>query len=322
MKTLIISLGALALGLGLLGSPAKAQQFPTKQPIKIVVGAPAGGLTDALARVTAEFLQRRLSQAVVVENRAGAAGTIAADFTAKAPADGYTVFLAGPEQPIAPAVRPDLPYKFEDFTFLVRPFSAQPLILASPKFAPSTVQELVAHMKANPAKVRYGSTGVGAIVHMGSAMLESAAGVKGVHVPYPGIAPVYTDLLAGTIDVTVGGSFPFPDGLKVLGSSGTKRSTVFPNLPNLDEVGIKGASWDIWFGFIAPPNVPKPVADRLTTELLAILKEPEAREKYKAVTKSEPDAEPLVGDAFKAQALSEVKMWKGVAEREKIVVQQ
>ena len=245
-------LGAASLSV----SPVMAQEFPTEQPVKLVVSSNAGGLTDALARVTAEFLQRRLGQAVVVENRPGAGGTIGADYVAKSPADGYTLFLAGAEQAISPAVRTELPYKFEDFTFLIRPFTAQPLILASPSFAPTSIKETVDYMKANPGKLRYGTTGVGAIVHMGSAMLEGSAGVKGVHVPYTGIAPVYTDLLAGNIDVTFGGTFPFPEGIKVLGTVGSKRSPIYPDLPTLDESGITGATWDVWFGFLAPPNLP------------------------------------------------------------------
>jgi tripartite-type tricarboxylate transporter receptor subunit TctC len=301
---------------------AHAQEFPNKQPVKIVVATNAGGLTDVLARVTAEFLQRRLDQAVVVENRPGAAGTIGADYVAKARPDGYTLLLAGAEQSIAPAVRPALPYKYNDLTFLIRPFTLQPLILASPKFAPNSIQESVDYMKANPGKVRYGSTGIGAIVHLGTAMFESAAGVKGVHVPYTGIAPVYTDLLAGNVDMVIGGSYPFPDGLKVLGSSGTKRSPNFPDKPTLEESGIKGANWVVWFGFIAPPKLPKDVADRLTTELSAIMRDPEAIEKYKTAAKSVPDESPLVGNEFKAQALKEVADWKVIADREKIVIEQ
>lgn len=322
MRILPGAIGGLFAGLALLAAPVSAQEFPTKQPVKIVVGANAGGLTDALARITAEFLQKRLNQAVVVENRAGAAATIAADFVAKAPADGYTLLLAGAEQSIAPAVRTELPYKYENFTFLIRPFVVQPFVLASPKFAPNTIPELVAFMKANPGKVRYGSTGVGAIVHMGAAMFEGATGTKAVHVPYTGIAPVYTDMLAGTIDITLGGTFPFPDGLKVLGSNGTKRSPALPNVPTLEESGVKGASWDVWFGFVAPPNLPKPVADRLIAEIQAVLKDPAAIEKIKQTAKIEPEAAPLIGDAFKSQAVSEVKAWKEVADREKVVVQQ
>ncbi len=314
--------GAFCVGMALAPLSAEAQEFPTKQPIKIVVSSNAGGLTDALARVTAEFLQRRLDQAVVVENRPGAGGTIGADYVAKSPADGYTLFLAGAEQAISPAVRSELPYNFEDFTFLIRPFLAQPLILASPEFPASTTKELVDYMKANPGKLRYGTTGVGAIVHMGAAMFEISAGVKGVHVPYTGIAPVYTDLLAGNIDATLGGTFPFPEGIKVLGTVGSKRSPIFPDKPTLEESGVTGASWDVWFGFLAPPSLPQPIADRLITEIQAVLKDPAAIEKYKAATKSEPEAEPLVGEDFRKQALEETKSWKAVAERETITVQQ
>ena len=109
---------------------------------------------------------------------------------------------------------------------------------------------------------------------MASAMIEGAAGVKGVHVPYAGIAPAYADLLAGNIDVTFGGSVPFLDGLKVIGSAGTKRHPAYPDLPTLEEAGIENASWEVWFGFLAPGGLPDPIAERLTTELAAIFKDP------------------------------------------------
>lgn len=315
----VINLLVVAL---LAAAPAVAQDYPKKQPVKIVVAVPAGGLTDTIARISAEFLQRRLGQAVVVENRAGAASTIGADYVAKAPADGYTLLLAGAEQPVVAAVRSNLPYKLDDFTYLMRGFTAQPLMMVGPKSTASTIPELVAYMKANPGKARYGSTGVGAIVHLGTAMFEAAAGVKGAHVPYAGIAPAYTDLLAGNIDFIDGGSVPFLEGLKVLGSAGPKRSPAYPNLPTLEESGIKNASWEIWFGFLAPPNLPKPIADKLIAELTAMLKDPEAIAKFQAATKSPPEANPLIGDAFKKQVLEEQKNWKVVVDREKIVVQQ
>lgn len=114
----------------------------------------------------------------------------------------------------------------------------------------------------------------------------------------------------------------FPEGIKVLGSSGFKRSPGYPNLPTLEEAGIKGASWELWFGFMAPPNLPKPIADRLTNEIAAVLKDPEAIAKYVAATKSPPATEFLTGDAFKRRAVEENRNWKAVVEREKIVVQQ
>jgi tripartite-type tricarboxylate transporter receptor subunit TctC len=321
LKTLALT-GALLLSAAQIASPAMAQEYPKKQPVKIVVPVPAGGLTDAIARVTAEFLQRRLGQAVVVENRPGASSTIGSDYVAKSPPDGYTLLLVGAELAVLPAVRSNLPYKLEDFTFLTRPFVIQPLVVVGPKSPISSVDQLVTHMKANPGKVRYGSTGVGAIVHMASAMFEGAAGVKGVHVPYGGVAPAYTDLLAGNIDVILGGTVPFPEGLKVLSSTSTNRSPAFPDKPSLAEVGYKNATWDVWFGLLAPANLPKPIQDRLLTETDAMYKDPEVVAKFNAVVKASPEANPLTGEAFKKQALEEQKNWKTVAEREKVVVQQ
>jgi len=205
---------------------------------------------------------------------------------------------------------------------LTRPFVIQPLVLVGPKSPISSVDQLVSQMKANPGKVRYGSTGVGAIVHMASAMFEGAAGVKGVHVPYAGIAPAYTDLLAGNIDVIMGGTVPFPEGLKVLSSTSTSRSPAFPDKPSLAEAGYKDASWDVWFGLLAPANLPKPIQDRLLTETNAMYKDPEVIAKFNSVVKASPEANPLTGEAFKKQALEEMKNWKTVADREKVVVQQ
>jgi tripartite-type tricarboxylate transporter receptor subunit TctC len=215
-----------------------------------------------------------------------------------------------------------MPYKLEDFTFLARPFVIQPLVLVSAKSPISSVEELIVHMKGNPGKVRYGSTGVGAIVHMASAMLEGAAGVKGVHVPYGGIAPAYTDLLAGNIDVIIGGTVPFPEGLKVLSSTSTRRSPAFPDKPSLAEVGYKNATWDVWFGLLAPANLPKSIQDRLLTEIDAMYKDPEVIAKFNTVVKASPETNPLTGEGFMKQALEELKNWKIVAEREKVIVQQ
>lgn len=318
----LIAVGMFLIGPSLAAFPAMSQEFPKKQPIKLVVPFNPGALTDTLARITAEFLQRRLGQAVVVENRAGASGAIALDYVAKSPADGYTLYVSAPEVAVLPAVRSNLPFKSDDFTFLVRGFTLQPLMMVGPKVPVSSISDLVAYMKANPGKARYGTPGVGHIVHLATAMFESAAGVKGAHVPYTGITPVYTDLLAGNIEFTDGGTVPFPEGLKVVASVGSKRSPIYPNVPTLEESGIKNASWDVWFGFIAPPNLPTPVANRLIAEIGAVLLDPEAIAKYQAATKSVPEVNPLTGEAFKKQVVEESKAWKAVAEREKIVVQQ
>ena len=311
---------ALLTGATQFASPALAQEFPKKQPVKIVVPVPPGGGTDVLARITAEFLQRRLGQTVIVENKPGASSTIGSDLVAKSPADGYTILFTGAEFAVVPAVRGHLPYKFDEFTFLIRGFTVPPLMVASAKLPASSLQELTTQMKTHPGQIRYGTSGIGAIVHMGLAMFEGAAGVKGLHVPYQGMAPVYNDLLAGTIDISQTAP-PFPEGLKVLGSVGSRRNPAYPNLPTLEEIGIKGATWDVWWGFMAPPNLPKPIADRLVAEISAVFRDPEAIAKYQASAKFVPDTELLIGDAFKKLVLEDNKKWKTVAEREKIVLQ-
>lgn len=313
----LIALTAVAAAMQ-FALPAAAQEFPTKQPIRIVVPVPPGGGTDILARITADSLRRRLGQTVVVENKPGASSTIGADFVAKAPGDGYTLLFTGGEFGVVPAVRP-VPYKYDDFTFLVRAFVTPPLLIASPKYSANTVHALISQMKASPGQVRYGSTGNGAIVHLGVAMFEGAIGAKGLHVPYAGIAPVFNDLLSGTVDFSMA-TPPFPDGFKPLASVGTRRHHSFPSLPTLEEQGVKGATWEVWFGMLAPASLPKPIADRLIAEITAVLKDPETISKYQAAN-FVPDADPLRGDAFKKQVLEDHQRWKAVVDREKIVVQ-
>ena len=301
-------------------SHALAAEFPLKQPIRIVVGANPGGGTDVLARITAEALQRRLGQPVVVLNKPGAGASLAVDQVAKAAPDGHTLLLIFNELVALAAVRNNLPYKVDELTFLIRPFTYQPMLFGSPKKPYASATDLVAAMKANPGNIKYGSTGVGAVIHLGLAMFESATGTKGLHVPYTGIAPVYQDLLAGTIDFAEG-TPPSLDGVKALASVGPKRSHLFPNVPTLEEMGIKGATWEAWSGFLAPPNLPKPIADRLIAEIDAVIKDPETIAKYQASGKVTPDAQPLTGEAFKKAALDELKRWKVVVDREKIVIE-
>jgi tripartite-type tricarboxylate transporter receptor subunit TctC len=319
MSRRVFLLGAFLIGALQCVTPATAQDWPKKQPIKLVVPSAAGGGTDAIARTTAEFLSKRLGQTVVVENKPGASSTIGADAVSKSPPDGYTFLLTGAEFAIVPTVR-KVPYSFDDFTYLVRAFNIPTVFVVGPKYGPKTIQEVLADMKARPGEVKYGSTGQGAIVHVAFAMFEDAAGVKLLHVPYQGIAPVFQALAAGTVDVTAL-TPPFPDNLRVVANTGTKRHPLFAQYPTLEEIGIKGASWDVWFGFMAPPNLPKPIADRLSAEITAVLNDPAAIAKYTEVVKHAPEAQPLIGDAFKQQVLKDNQMWKTVVDRHKITVE-
>jgi len=310
---------ALAVGAISLATPALAQDYPKKQAVKIVVPVPTGGTTDALARITADFLSRRMGQTVIVENRPGASSTIGANFVAKSPADGYTILFMGAEFAVVPAVR-KVPYGFDDFTYLVRGFNIPTVMFASPKYGPSTLKDAIADMKARPGAVRYGSTGQGAIIHVAMSMFENAVDVKLLHVPYQGFGPVLQDLMGGTVDITAG-TPPFPAGFKILANAGSKRHPLFASVPTLDEAGVKGATWDVWFGFLAPANLPKPVADYLIAEITAVLRDPAAIAKYEEVAKYPPDSAPLSGAGFRQQVLDDNRKWKATVERSNIVVE-
>jgi tripartite-type tricarboxylate transporter receptor subunit TctC len=316
-----LALGAATLiGLMHMAPAAVAQEFPTKQPLKIIVPVPAGGSADVMARITAEFLRQRLGQTVVVDNKPGASSTIGINFVAKAPADGYTILFVGPEFAVVPAVRKSMPYTYNDFTYLARPFRRPSVLVTAPKHSATNLQGLIADMKARPGQVGYGSTGNGAIVHMGIALFESAAGVKGLHVPYAGMAPILNDLRAGTVDFTMTGP-PIPDGMKALGVGSPNRDPQFPQVPTFEEQGIRGANWDVWWGFFAPAQMPRAVTERLTNELLAIFRDPAAQAKFAAAGGFIPEATPLTGESFKRQVLDDHRRWKEIAERLNIVLE-
>nr|WP_244627109.1 tripartite tricarboxylate transporter substrate binding protein [Microvirga tunisiensis] len=301
---------------------AFAQGFPSEKPIKIVVPFNPGGLTDLLGRITADFLQKRLGQAVVVENRPGASGAVAADYVAKAPPDGYTLMLTAADLAVLPAVRNNLPYSLEDFTYLTRFWTAGTMIVVGPNSPVSSMKDLADEMKKNPGRVRYATTGVASLNHLGTAKLLSAIGVRAVHIPYTGQGPIQTDLLGGVVDFYTGASVPFPNNLKVLAPAGTTRNPAFPNLPTLKELGYENATYDAWFGVIAPAHLPEPIAAKLNDELRAVFTDPQAIAKFRDAAKQEPDKDLLVGEAFHKHVIEQTSLWKSVAEKENITVQQ
>jgi len=301
--------------------PTTAQEFPRRQPIRIVVAFNPGGLTDLLARITAEHLQRRIGQAVVVENRPGAAGAIALSYVARAPADGYTLMVTAADIAVLPALRSNLPYRLEDFTYITRFWNTGTMIVVAPQSPITSAQDLIAQLRSDPGRPRFGTTGVGSLNHLGTARFVGAVGGAGTHVPYAGAAPIYTDLLAGTIDFYTGASLPFPNTLRVLAPAGSRRSVAFPNLPTLEELGFPNASYDAWFGVIGPPNLPAQIVERLGAELRAVYQDPDSIARFRQMTGEIPEEAPLVGDAFRQRVLQENLTWKEIAERNRISVE-
>jgi tripartite-type tricarboxylate transporter receptor subunit TctC len=286
MKKLLLIIGmALLVPLG----HAQTGAWPNK-PIRVIVSFPPGGAADQIARAVALPLQEALGQSVVVENRAGAGGNIGADAVAKAPPDGYTLLMSsGGTVSINPHIYPRMP--FDPLKDIV-PVAAAARVLVFLEVNPSkvlssNVQGFLAQMKANPGRLSFGSPGNGSSPHLAAEMMKSQAGVYALHIPYRGAAPALQDLLAGQID------FMFDPGiglghvrsgrLKMLAVGSPKRSPLFPDVPTLDEAGLKGFDADSVFGFYAPAGTPQIVITRLNREINRILGTPPVKDRIAAL---------------------------------------
>jgi tripartite-type tricarboxylate transporter receptor subunit TctC len=300
--------------------PAYAQDFPGSQPIRIVVPYNPGGTTDLLARVVGEAMQRRMGHTVIIENRPGAATAIATDMVSKAAPDGHTLLMVSSDLPALAASRKNLPYDIDNFTYLSRFWVNTTLFVTSPNSGINSMKDLIDKIKAEPGKVKNGTYGVGGLVHLGNVKFEKVLGAKTVNVPYNGQGPASTDLLAGTIDYINGSSVPLAEGIKPLGPVGSIRHASFPDLPTLAELGYPEAAWDVWWGLIAPPNLPKPIADRLVAEIDGATKDPAVIEKLRTTAQHSPEKNPLTLDAFHDATIKELATWRTIAEEANLVV--
>ena len=267
-----------------LASTAAAQSWPAKT-ISLVVPFPAGGTTDVLARALGQELAKSLGQPVIVENKPGAGATLGADFVAKAKPDGYTLLMGAVHHTIATSVYRKLAYDFQKDLAPVTTVALVPNVLVvNPQHGARTVPELLAQAKAAPGKLTYGSNGNGTGQHLIGAQLESMAGVQLLHVPYKGSGPLTTDLLGGQITMSFDTITPVlphikAGKLRALAVTTAKRSAALPDVPTLDEAGLKGFDLGTWFGVLAPAGTPKEVVTRLNTEMVKIIQSPDFRKK-------------------------------------------
>ncbi|MBI5275423.1 MAG: tripartite tricarboxylate transporter substrate binding protein [Burkholderiales bacterium] len=268
---------------------AQAQAFPAK-PIRVIVSFPPGGAADQIARAVSQPLQDALGQPVVVENRAGANGNIAGDFVAKQPADGHTLLMSsGGTVSINPHLYSKMP--FDPVKDLV-PVAAAARVLVFLEVNPQKVpvqdaKEFLAYLKKNPGKLTFGSPGNGSSPHLAAEMMKAHDNLFATHIPYRGAAPAMQDLLGGQID------FMFDPGiglqhvkagkLKLLAIGSPKRSPQYPDVPTMEEAGLKGFDADTWFGFYAPAGTPQPVVARLNTEINKILRSQPFQERMAAI---------------------------------------
>jgi tripartite-type tricarboxylate transporter receptor subunit TctC len=265
---------------------AFAEAWPAK-PIRIIVPFPPGQSTDILARIMADQLTRALGQQVIADNRPGAGGSLGADVAAKSPADGYTLLMVTiSTHGIAPAIYPRLPYDAQkDFAPIANIGLTPQVLMASLKSGIVSVQELIARVKAG-ADFYYGSSGNGSASHLAVEMLNSAAGLKLTHVPFKGNADALLALQSGDIqllsDAVPGAVGPVKTGkVKALGIADLSRSPFLPDLPTIAEQGVDGVVAVGWIGLSAPAGTPEPILDRLSAEVMKILKEPAVLDKLR-----------------------------------------
>jgi tripartite-type tricarboxylate transporter receptor subunit TctC len=283
---------------------ACAQSYP-QRPVTWIVPFPPGGGTDISARTVAAKLGEMWKQSVVIENRAGAAGIVGADAAAKARPDGYTLLIVNVGiVSINPALYPKLPYDPEKAFLPISLLCELPFVLmASPKFPPNTVQELVAYAKANPGKVTFASSGQGGSPHLTAEIFQRATGTQMTHVPYKGGGPAMTDLMAGHVDLlfasVLEGSGHIKAGrLKGLAVTHAKRSPALPDVPTLAEAGVKDAESGSWIALLAPAGTPQAVVDKVAEDMKEAVAAPQVREKLIA-----QGAVPQASTARELQAL-------------------
>jgi len=264
-------------------SPALASaQYPNK-PVKLVVGFAPGGAADTVARAYSEYLSRNLGQPVVIENRAGAGSSIAADVVAKSAADGYTVLIASPASiSVNPALNPKIGYKAADFAPITK-VSASPLVLVvNPATNITSVKELVATAKRDPGKLNYATSGVGSAPHFGAVLFSQVTGIKMEHVPFKGGAPAVVSVVAGDVQVT----FATPPSvlpmvkagrLRALAVTQRERSALMPEIPGMEEAGFPDYELSFWYGLFVPANTPPEIIWKLYEATAAAAQRPEVK---------------------------------------------
>jgi tripartite-type tricarboxylate transporter receptor subunit TctC len=306
-----------ACAAALMAATAQAQAFPDK-PIRVIVGFPPGGPTDAVARIVGEHVSQTLGQPVIVENRPGASGNIAAAYVARSAADGYTLFFSTAGvlsmNPFLYA-NPGFDVK-RDFAPITHAVSVPALLVVQPAFPADDVKTLVQMARQEPGRISFASAGFGGPPHMAVELLKSVAHIDLLHVPYKGAAPAVTDLISGQVKM---GILDLPvllpqvraGKLKALAITSKARSPLLPDLPTMTEAGYPGATFDNWYGVVAPAATPAQVRERLAAAFIAALQDPGVNRKLTdmgAVVVASTPAE------FGAMIQAETRRWGQVIQ--------
>jgi tripartite-type tricarboxylate transporter receptor subunit TctC len=316
MRTLQRIAIVIAAGFAAAGSqPASAQSDYPNKPVRLVVGFTPGSVADITGRVLGNRMGQLLGQPVVVENKAGAASNLAAEFVARAPKDGYTLFLPGSVNANNAAMMSNLSFDItKDFAPVALINEVAVILVVHPSVGVTSVQELIALAKSKPGELTYASTGIGSAPHMSGELFMQNTGTRLVHVPYQGSPQAATDLLAGRVQVmfspaTAVISLVKSGQLKVLASSTAKRASVLPEVPTMIEAGMPGFVTSIWFGLSAPAGTPPEATGKLSRAAQEALKSPEVIAAW-----APQGVDPMPGgpDDYARHLASEVKRWGDV----------
>lgn len=258
-----------ALALAVLACGAQAQSSYPNKPVKLVVGFASGGAADHVARIMSEAFGRALGASVVVENRAGAGSSIAAEIVSKAPADGYSILIASPSSiSVNPALNPKLGYTLKDLTPVTK-ITTSPLVIAvNPNIGVNTLQDLIARAKKEPGRINYATSGNGSAPHLGGALFTQMANVELTHIPFRGGGPAIQSLIAGDTQVTFGtppSVLPMMQAgrLKGLAVSTRERTSLVPGVPGMREAGLPEYGIEFWYGIFVPAATPAPVVKKI-----------------------------------------------------------
>jgi tripartite-type tricarboxylate transporter receptor subunit TctC len=281
ITSLVLAIASL-MASPLVGAQSAAQSFPNK-PIRFVVPFPPGGGNDILARALAPKMSEILGQQVVIDNRAGAGGNIGADFVAKSPPDGYTIVIASNQVTMNPWIYSKLPFDIaKDFSPIAQIASVPMLLAINPEVPAKNLKEFITLAKAKPGSLNYSTPGLGTPQHIAFEVFNFDAGVKVTHVPYKGTSPSIVDLIGGQVQATIGTMASLEQHVKTgkvraIAVSTPQRSPTMPDVPTIEEGGLKGYNVPLWYSVLAPANTPKEIVAKISASIRDALRDPQTK---------------------------------------------
>ena len=316
------ALGAALAPLTINGRAFGQSGWPDRV-IRIIVPFAAGAFTDVSARLIATELAEQLGQAVIVENRTGAGGAMGTTAVVRAPPDGYTLLLTDTSLSTSPGLYPNLPYDaVRDLAQISRIAVSPSILLVRPSLGPRTLADLIALAKQKPGEISFGSGGPGSSAHLAMELMLDAAGIRGLHVPFRGVAAAITEVIAGHVDMVIAslaaGVAQVNGGTLVgIAVSGNQRSPLLPQVPTFAEAGLPAYDMTYWWGLAAPAGTPAEIVERLNREVTRACAQPRLRNAFEQQAATAAATTP---DAMKDLLVREIALWRGVIERAKVSI--